>query len=250
MERFVTRHKEKIMGVLSGLDRIVFRGTLRHLAYPAGLASFLNYRRILLKDFGGWVEKLTERIRTESAQVAQAAGRPARYLASSQLRKEDVAREMLRRHPIPSGLIGELSCVEPCMAYTRHRSRERQKLELQLTLRKCLHLYHYFLDPTFGFMHVRLQTWLPLTVQSCLNGREWLGRQLDQAGIDFQQRENCFVEIADVEAAQHLMDTQLRTNWPRTLDALRDRIFPSFPSLFGDVRFSTGRSTRWSGPPT
>ncbi len=26
-------------------------------------------------------------------------------------------------------------------------------------------------------MHVRLQTWMPYTVQVCINGREWLGRQ-------------------------------------------------------------------------
>jgi hypothetical protein len=28
-------------------------------------------------------------------------------------------------------------------------------------VRKCLHLYFYFIDRQFGLMHVRLQTWLP-----------------------------------------------------------------------------------------
>ena len=34
-------------------------------------------------------------------------------------------------------------------------------------------------------MSARIQTWFPFNVQVCLNGREWLGRQLAEAGIDF-----------------------------------------------------------------
>ena len=236
MKQFIARHSEKIIGVLSGLDRILFRGTLRHLAYTAGMMSFLNYRRILLKNFAPWAEGISDRIRAESAQIAQAAGRPVRYLASSQVRKETVVQEILHRDPVESGLICVLSCVEPCISYAVHRSREHQRLELQRTLRKCLHLYHYFLDPEFGLLHVRLQTWVPFTVQVCLNGREWLARTLAREGIAAQQRENCFVGLADFPRAQALCEAQLRTAWGPTLDALRRRIFPSYDTLFADVR--------------
>ena len=41
MERFVTRHQGRIAGILSGFDRMIFRGTLRSLSYPAGLEAFL-----------------------------------------------------------------------------------------------------------------------------------------------------------------------------------------------------------------
>ncbi len=236
MNTFVARHREKIIGVLSGLDRILFRGTLRHLAYTAGLMSFLNYRRIRLKDLGPWAESISERIRAESAQIAHAAGRPLHYVASSQVRKEDLVRAILRRQPVESGLICVLSCVEPCISYAVHRSRERHRLELQRTLRKCLHLYHYFLDPQFGLMHVRLQSWVPFTVQVCRNGREWLARSLARAGIAYQQRENSFVALGDFARAQALLEAQLRTAWVPTLDALRRRVWPSYDTLFADVR--------------
>jgi hypothetical protein len=236
VKTFVARHSEKIIGVLSGLDRVLFRGTLRQLSYSAGLLSFLNYRRILLKDFAAWAESISRRIRAESEQIAQAAGRPVRYLESSQLRKEDVAQAILRRDPVQQGLICVLTCVEPCISYTVYRSRTHQRLELQRALRKCLHLYHYFLDPEFGLLHVRLQTWLPFSVQVCLNGREWLARSLAREGIACAQRENCFVAIADFARAQALLAAQLRTAWAPTLDALRQRIFPSATTLFPDVR--------------
>jgi hypothetical protein len=36
---------------------------------------------------------------------------------------------------------------------------------------KCLHFYFYFVDPEFGLMHVRLQSWLPYEIQVYVNGR-------------------------------------------------------------------------------
>lgn len=235
MKEFLTRHSTKIIGVLSGFDRIVLRGTLRQLAHLSGLQSFLSYKHVLLKDFPAYAEAITQKIRAQTAQIAAAAHRPVRYLPSSQLRKEEVALDILKRHPVDSGLIGVLSCVEPCMSYEVHRNRDKKLLELQIGIRKCLHFYYYFLDAELGFMHARLQTWFPFSVQICLNGREWLARQMDQAGLSYRRRDNCFVWIEDVGAAQRLIDTQLRTNWPRLLDRIRERIHPLHPDLFKDA---------------
>jgi hypothetical protein len=44
----------------------------------------------------------------------------------------------------------------------------------------------------FGFMHLRLQTWFPFQVSVCINGRHWLGKQLDEAGIGFQKKATDF----------------------------------------------------------
>ncbi len=235
MQEFVSRYAEKIIGVLSGFDRLVLRGTLRRLAYPEGLDRFLRYQHVLLKQFGSWAERLTEQVRTASEQVASAAHRPVVYLSSSQVSKEQVAEKILREQPVESGLIAVLSCVEPCMSYELHRNRESQRLELRAVPRKCLHLYHYFLDPQLGPMHVRLQTWLPFTVQICLNGREWLARQLQEAGIGYTKRDNCFVALDDFAGAQRLLDEQLRTHWPTVLDRLCAQAHPAYGTLFGDA---------------
>ncbi len=37
-------------------------------------------------------------------------------------------------------------------------------------------------------MHVRLQTWLPMTIQVCINGREYLARRMDKAGMRYEKR--------------------------------------------------------------
>ena len=52
-----------------------------------------------------------------------------------------------------------LSVVEPCRSFTVVPNRQTQRLEVVHRPRKCLHSYLYLIDPEFGWMHVRLQTW-------------------------------------------------------------------------------------------
>ena len=63
-------------------------------------------------------------------------------------------------------------------------------------------------------MHVRLQTWLPFQIKVVLNGRDWLARQLDAAGIGCLKKDNTFVALDDFGRAQALLDAQLQVNMP------------------------------------
>ena len=76
-------YRDRIMGVIGGLDRIRFRGTLRWLASERGLGTFMNHARILLKDFSGWVDGLTEQVRNSCESRARDLGIEVRYLMSS-----------------------------------------------------------------------------------------------------------------------------------------------------------------------
>ena len=51
MKSFLHRFHERILGVLSGFDRIRFRGTLLRLASVSGLSQWLASKRVPLKDF-------------------------------------------------------------------------------------------------------------------------------------------------------------------------------------------------------
>ena len=66
----------------------------------------------------------------------------------------------------------------------------------------------------------------PYLIQVCMNGREWLGRQMDQAGISYRREDNCFPWIGDLERAQALMDQQHRTDWPGLLNPLVQQCHP------------------------
>src|SRR5205807_4541760 len=138
---------------------------------------------------------------------------PIVYVRDPSLRKDELARAIADRDGIEQGLVCVLTAVEPCWSYEVHRSRSERRLRLVAGPRKCLHLYHYHIDAELGFMHARLQTWLPFNVKVCLNGREWLSRQMDRAGIGYVRRANCFTSVSDVAAAQALLDGQLTSDW-------------------------------------
>lgn len=232
MDRFIAKHADRITGVLSGFDRLVFRGTIRQIAFVDGLKRLLWNRQVLLKDFGKHAEGLTTQVKEASCRRAEQAGRPIEYLYSSRVSKEDIARKIAQRDGVRDGLIAVLKSLEPCQSFDIFRNRDTKRLELVSRPRKGLALYHYFIDPVFGFMHARVQTWLPFGIQVCLNGREGLARMLDRAGLGYRRRENCSVGLQDVKRAQHLMDRQLELAWPAALDRLARAINPAHGRMF------------------
>lgn len=205
--------------------------SLRVLYRPEIMMSYLNRVRVLLKDFAGFATEWTERVRGAACQLAQQTGRPLRYLHGSSQRKELLAREQARQDGISSGLIGIWSVIEPCLTYFVRRDRQQKKLVLRLEPGKCLHYYFYFLHQELGLLHLRLQTWFPFAIHVCLNGRHWLARQLDQAGIGYVQRENCFTWIEDLPKAQALARAQLKSRWPLLLQPLIEQCHPHAPQL-------------------
>jgi hypothetical protein len=233
---FIERHRDSVMGVLSGFDRLRLRGTLRWLCRAEGVGRWLTHMKVLLKDFSSFTQHVTGGIRSAAEQIAAAAGRPIEYLASPAQSKEDRARAIAARDGVQQGLICVLTAVDPCQSFYLARDRQRRELILKNALRKCLHYYFYWIHPQWGFCHARLQTWLPMSVQVCINGREWLARQMDATGLRYVRRENAFTWIEDLPAAQRLMDEQLKSNWAAALEGLLPQFHPTWNRFFGSER--------------
>jgi hypothetical protein len=243
MKRFLERHRDRITGTLSGFDRMLFRGTLRSITHVNGFEIFLYSQHVLMKDFSNYVLKLSGHLVEHAKQMAHQAGRPYVYLPSSKDSKEALALQIAETDNIKQGLIVVFACVEPCQSFDLRKDRATKHLQLVSKERKCQHLYFYYLDREFGLMHVRLQSWLPFSIQVCVNGREWLARQMDRAGIRYQKRDNCFSYIADPQRAQQLMDRLTARNFNPFLDAWARKVNPWIDPNSGlDIR-----SYYWSG---
>jgi hypothetical protein len=195
------------------------------------MQRYLNRAGVLLKDFAAFASGWTERVRAAAQQLAEQSGRPLIYLRGSAERKELPARDLARRDGLTTGLIGIWSVVEPGLTYFVRRDREQKKLVLRLAPGKCLHYYFYFRHAQLGLLHLRRQTWFPFALHLCLNGRHWLARQLDQQGIGYVQRENCFTWIEDVPRAQALAREQLQSCWPALLQPLVEQCHPHAAAL-------------------
>lgn len=241
MERFRKRYEDRISGIISGFDRIIFRGVLRSISYPQGMDIWLSSRGVLYKNFRAYVLMLSDQIKKQGEETARSEGRPSIYLQSSRESKEKIAQGIALKDQIKEGLICLLSCVEPCFSYTVSSDRASKKLRLGYGQRKCLHLYFYYMDREFGLMHVRVQTWFPFMIQVYVNGQEWLSRAMNKEGIEYKKNDNCFTAIKNVERAQELSDRLGKRGWVRFLNALAKRVNP----LIRDKKLSL-RSYYWT----
>ena len=240
MERFIERFRSSIAGVLSGFDRLVFRGHLHRLTYSQGLMRYLFGQRVLLKDFVPWAKERTEALKARFEAEAAKSGQEVVYIQSPSARKEPLARKAQIKRGISDGPVAFFSCLEPCRTWKVRGDRKAKKLAPVRGPGQCLHLYRYMDDPRFGFMHVRLQTWFPFTIQVCMNGREFLRRALSREGLGYRMYDNSFSHLEDWPRAQRLMDKMRDLDWIRVLNGFATQVFPQRRRLLGDIDY------RWS----
>ena len=174
--RFIQRFEDKITGVLSGFDRLVLRGSLLAIVSVEGMKRLLWLKHVLLKDFGRWAQRMTEQLKEASCQAALDQKRPIVYLRSANTDKDEVARKIAAKDGITTGLVAILTGVEPCMSFEIYRNHQTHKLEPVYRLRKGLVLYHYWIDPQFGWMNARIQSGFPFPFRSASTGASgWPG---------------------------------------------------------------------------
>jgi hypothetical protein len=217
MKSFLQRFGSLVLGVLHGFDRLRFRGSKRLLCTPGGVCSFLAQGPVPLKDYKTYAKQTTVALCQAIETEAKRAGL-YHYLNNSHESKEQTALRRAAEHGRERGLIAVLACVEPCQIVQVRGNKETGKLEPRIEPGKCLHYYHYYLDPDYGLRYTRLQSWFPFTMHVGLNGRDWLARQMTAAGLAYHQKDNCFTWVEDWAAAQRLLDRQLTTDWAALLD--------------------------------
>lgn len=189
MDQLIKTLGDAIVGVTNGFDRIVFQGMIRPLMYPEGAMGFFQRRRIAFKDAKDWVLSQTERLVSAVQEWSlRECGAPITHLPSSSIRKETIARERQQEKGIKVGLVGTWACVEAGGSYRLVPAEGAPRLKYVHT--RCKHLYIYLDHQDYGLMGLRMQTWFGYRIQIAMNGREWLARQLDQAGIGFERQGN------------------------------------------------------------
>lgn len=222
MEKFIAAHQDNIHGVISCVDRIIFKG-YSPLSWTDSMMKYLNYNNLLIKDFKSHAQALSHRLRDHGKAVAAQYGRPY-FPPEGKYDKENRAREIIERDHIDSGLVAVMAARESSPTFQMVGGVGRPRLVPASIPQLCL--YYYLLHPEFGLMHIRIQTWLPFTVQIYLNGHDWLARRMTQSGIDYEQLDNCFARIDDPVRAQELSDEFCRLKWTEILPSFARQVNP------------------------
>lgn len=115
MNSFVQKFSGKIKGIITGFDRIVFKGCLRPLMFPEGAMSFFRSRGVLNKNYKSWVMAQSKALVDIADMYARKiCGQSIVPIPSSLERKEAIAHARQQATGIKDGLIGVWSSVEAC----------------------------------------------------------------------------------------------------------------------------------------
>lgn len=235
MKAFLSRFGAFILSVLSGFDRLRFRGCSRLLSNPRGVHSYLFQHDLLIKEYAQHTAQLTKTLVQQTEALATADGDRVHYLNSPNTDKEAAALAIAQQRGPTTGRIAILSCVEGCRTF-RVRTNARGPIDLYAEPARCQHFYHYFLHDQFGLCYVRVQSWFPFTLRVGLNGRHWLYRQRQREQIGYRHQDNLLLEVADWQRAQQLLDDQRHADWPTLLDNLAAQTNPLLPYLRDEAR--------------
>jgi hypothetical protein len=223
MNRFTQRFADAIVATLGCFDRVIFKGYL-----PFGGEGHLNrfvdhHLKLRRKDFIPFVEQQSQILVEHAQAMAQQEGAPFHRLEGKQ-NKEKFIQDTIHQRGLNEGLIAVLQVMETCRTVKLIHGQGRPRLVFARRPQRVL--YYYFLDPDFGLIHLRLQTWFPFTIQVYVNGHDWLARQLAQRQIGFVQNDNAFTQLDQPDLAQQLADRFCRLKWIRTLQRWAKRINP------------------------
>jgi hypothetical protein len=201
---FVEHHRESIRLQYACFDRILLNAIVQPLQQPAIIAGFLaRYRRVpaltkayfrqVSEDYHRWVERLAV---TRGVEIVE---------PPKGVRREQWVEPFYRA-------LGERDGIAVIL-----KSRENARVAVSYATagggnwiavgsRFVWQYYFYLRDPDFGRLFVRICPYFPFNARLCLNGHEWLARQLEREAVAFRRAGNAFLACAEPARLQQLAD--------------------------------------------
>jgi hypothetical protein len=121
-------------------------------------------------------------------------------------RKHELAEQHLPADPDFSGLFLVIISRASGLVWDVHDTKWGG-IHLSKNYRFINHIFFHIIDPEGGHITVRMSSHPPFGAMVILNGHEWVARQAQQAGLDFEQNSNCFTDIMHPTDLAQIVDT-------------------------------------------
>ena len=209
------------------IDRMYLNLYVPILQAPAGCAHFWIRHRGHRLASSALMEPMTRRF---VAAIEDFAKRENIDLLrfEKHRRKEDVAKAYQAKLQIREGvlLIGKSQEKTKTVRTRRLRNARTGATypDLYTTRSMVDHYYFYCVDEDFGPFFIKLCSYFPYNGKLCINGHEYAKRQLEKAGVDYEELDNGILSCADPKRLQRICDEltdrkieQLARKWLRRL---------------------------------
>jgi hypothetical protein len=223
--------KEHVTLEIECIDRMYLNVYVPQLQYERGVAAFFQYHRGQRFASSALMAPITAEFVSSIESFAQYHGIELFCFEKGQ-RKDDLMLERLARFPADEGVvfIGKAQEKAPVLRTERRRNPTTGAPYpwLVRSTAPVNHYYLYCLDKGFGPFFLKFCSYFPYNAKLCINGHEFLKRQLALRGVDFQPLDNGLLSVDDPALAQRICDSLS----PDMIDALLRKWLKLLPHPF------------------
>src|SRR3990170_813117 len=176
---------------LEGIDRMYLNAYVPSLQTGGGLVYFLKTQLGVRVPSTVMVAPMSERFVEAIKRFVETEEIDLVTFEKGQ-RKDDVAQQYLARFNGQEGVLFVGKAQEKASVFRTEKRRDARGVYPWIIRSTAMvnHYYVYLVDKDFGPLFIKFCSYFPYPAKLCLNGHEWLKRQLTHRGITFEPLDN------------------------------------------------------------
>jgi hypothetical protein len=193
---------------LEGIDRMYLNAYVPSLQTGGGLVYFLKTQLGVRVPSTVMVAPMSERFVEAIQRFVETEEIDLVTFAKGQ-RKDDVAQQYLARFNGEEGVLFVGKAQEKASVFRTETRRDARGVYPWIIRSTAMvnHYYVYLVDKDFGPLFIKFCSYFPYPAKLCLNGHEWLKRQLTQRAIPFEPLDNGIRSTGHATRVQRIADT-------------------------------------------
>jgi hypothetical protein len=201
--------KDHVTLEVEGIDRMYLNVYQPRLQTECGVASFFRFHRgetfassaLMAPMSTAFIAAVEDFVKRENVPV---------IIFGKGQRKDDVAKTYHAQFQGKEGIVfvGKAQEKTPVFRTEKRRNPETGQTYPWIVRSTAMvnHIYFYGLDEDFGPFFLKFCTYFPYTAKLCINGHEYVKRQLAKEGIAFEALDNGILTCANSRRLQQLCD--------------------------------------------
>ena len=199
---------EHVTFELEAIDRMYLNAYVPSLQTGAGFVYFLKTQLGVRVPSTVMVAPMSQRFVEAMERFVEREGVDLVTFAKGQ-RKDDIAQEYLASFDGDEGVLFVGKAQEKANVFRTEKRRDARGVYPWIIRSTAMvnHYYVYILDRDFGPLFIKFCSYFPYPAKLCLNGHEWLKRQLTHRGIAFEPLDNGIRSSDEASRVQRIADT-------------------------------------------
>ena len=194
---------------VEGIDRMYLNVYQPRLQTDRGVASFFRFHRGEIFASSALMNPMSKSFIAAVDRFVRREQIPLITFTKGQ-RKDDVTQEYRSRFSKSEGIVvvGKAQEKTPVFRTEKRRNPETGRTYpwIVRTTAMVNHYYFYGIDEDFGPFFIKFCTYFPYNAKLCINGHEYVKRQLAKEGIAFEALDNGILNCANPRRLQQLCD--------------------------------------------